>query len=379
MESGLQYIIHNCHTHLFTLDFIPRYFLSRNFPAEWAKKKWVAHLGSFLFKNTINRYGAFFYSALKDSQEDVWKELRGYYPESAKFCVLSIDFDFMGAGRAKRDFISQLEDLAALAAKANREQETLLPFICVDPRRKDILDLVRKYIGEKSFKGIKLYPALGFYPDDERLYPVYAYAERYAIPITTHCIPKNKNHFRTKITQEMIDKAKQIEGYIPEEFNKQYDFAKYLNHPHWYKVILKSFPDLKINLAHFGGNDEWDKYLDEPSDIGVRDGVKQYNNWYSLIRDILKYHRNAYADISFTVYDRNLYPLLKNLVNSHSSGANIFPVKEKILFGTDFYMLQKDYRERRFGIDLRGYLSDEEYWLIAETNPKRFLANSIGT
>jgi hypothetical protein len=73
--------------------------------------------------------------------------------------------------------------------------------------------------------------------------------------------------------------------------------------------------------------------------------------------------------------------LLKNLLNSEvkSQNRNAYALKEKILFGTDFFMLQKDYRERRFGIDIRGYLSDEEYWLIAEENPKRFLKNVLNS
>jgi hypothetical protein len=52
-------------------------------------------------------------------------------------------------------------------------------------------------------------------------------------------------------------------------------------------------------------------------------------------------------------------------------------VREHVLFGSDFYMLQKDYRERRFGLDVRGYLDDEDYWQIAETNPIRFLTSKF--
>ena len=61
-----------------------------------------------------------------------------------------------------------------------------------------------------------------------------------------------------------------------------------------------------------------------------------------------------------------LYPLLRNLLKTPQ-------IKNNVLFGSDFYMLQKDYSERRFGIDVRGYLNDDEFWMIAETNPKKFL------
>ncbi len=377
--APVSYQIHNCHAHIFTIDYIPKYFLSRFFPTNLARKKWIAKLGTLLFKKSINRYAAFFYSGMKDSQMEVLQELRGYYPSSAKFCILSVDFDYMAAGAPKYNFIQQIENLAYVDKTVNEEaqKEIVLPFLCIDPRRENLLDLVKLYIEEKGFKGLKLYPGLGYFPNDKRLYPIYAYAEKYQIPITAHCIPKNKNHFRFKPTAEMIAQAKQIPGCTDKDLRRNYDFAEYLNHPDWYEVLLQDFPLLKVNLAHFGGNEEWDKYLDEPDeDLGAnRSAMKK--NWYSKIRNLLKKHPNVYADISFTVFDQKLYPLLKNLINSEYDDPKIYSPKDKVLFGTDFYMLQKDYRERRFGIDLRGYLSEAEYWQICDTNPRRFLNNKL--
>ena len=128
---------------------------------------------------------------------------------------------------------------------------------------------------------------------------------------------------------------------------------------------MEQFPNLKINLAHFGGAEEWCKYLDDYAEEACRG-----RNWYSLIRDLMRNHPHIYADISFTVYDRSLYPVLKNLLHTPV-------IQDRVLFGSDFYMLQKDYRERRFGLDVRGYLDDEQYWLIAETNPVRFLTSRL--
>lgn len=372
MEVKNNYVIHNCHTHLFTIDYIPKYFLSRYFPTTWAKKKWVAQLGVLLFKNRINKYSAFFYSALKKNKGEVFNELKAYYPKSAKFCVLTVDFDYMQAGKPKYDFVRQVEDLAQLTKEVNKEGERIIPFLGIDPRRPDLLDMVKCCIEEKGYKGLKLYPGLGFFPHDKKLYPVYEYAEKYQIPITTHCIPKNKNHFRYRPTPEMIELAKTIKNYNDKYRSKPYHFAQYLNHPFWYSELLKDFPNLKINLAHFGGNEEWDKYLDLPNDDADRN-----DNWYSQIRQLLKDYPNVYSDISFTVYDNNLYPLLKNLINSVYKDPKIYSLREKILFGTDFYMLQKDYKERRFGMDLRGYLTEEEYWQITNINPRNFLKNEL--
>lgn len=369
-----EYVIHNCHAHSFTIDYIPKFFIGKLLPTGLAKNKLVAKIGMFIAYKEFSRYKAFFYSALKSDQEEVLNELIRYYPKSGKFAVLSIDFDFMGAGLPKYNFIKQLDDLCDISDKINREYNTekILPFIGVDPRRKGITDLVKEYIENRGCKGIKLYPGLGFFPDDHRLFDIYDYCERFQIPITTHCLPVNKNHFRHPITHAMKKKAEEIIGYNKKHERKKKYFSQYLNHPHWYSNILQKYPKLKINLAHFGGNEEWDRYLDEPSDSNQTN-----TNWYRMIRDLLKKYPNVYSDISFTVNDKNLYPLLKNLVNSNYTKQPFYSPSTKVLFGSDFYMLQKDYKERRFGLDLRGYLTDDEFWLIAEDNPKKFLSNLL--
>lgn len=372
--SGLEFRIYNCHTHLFTIDHIPKYFLSRFFPTTWARNKTVAKLMKPLVGN---RYGAFLHSVIQGSSMALYQELRGYYPSNAVFVALSVDFDYMGAGPCKRNFMQQLQDLNALVTWVNTTagREVILPFVCADPRRENVLDLVKQFIEQHRWRGIKMYPGLGFFPDNERLFPVYQYAVTNNIPVTVHCIPKNKNHFRFKPTEAMKQKVlahqAEIEDFQQKELRKNSDFQKYCNHPYWYSLVLKQFPDLKIDLGHFGGSGQWDIYLDEPYDREKKTRPVQGANWYRMIRELIEKNKNVYADISFTVHDRALYPLLKNLLNSHD--PNLTPVKERVLFGTDFYMLQKDYRERRFSLDVRGYLNDEEYWLIAERNPRRFL------
>lgn len=363
-SKSLEYIIHNIHCHVFTIQYLPKKFIGWYLPTTLVKKKWIAKLLMKLVRRFAPRIAGFVYSALKKEQKNIFNELRGYYPKETKFCPLTVDFDHMKAGKVSKNFLQQLEDVADLKRYyESKGLDVFLPFIGVDPRREGILELVKKYIEEEKFSGIKLYPALGFFPDDYRLDEVYAYAEANGIPITTHCIPKNKNHFRYKPTREMIDKAKErfSDIYVEKDGRKSYDFAKYLNHPRNYEFVLKKFPKLKINLAHFGGNEEWDKYLDVPDE-----NFKKDRNWYSLIRKMMLEYENVYADISFTVYDARLYPLLRNVLKTPK-------LKERVLFGSDFYMLQKDYSERRFGMDVRGYIDDEDFWLMAETNPKRFL------
>lgn len=366
-KKELEYIIHNIHCHIFTIDYLPKKFIGWYLPTTILRNKWIAKQLFKLVKKYATSLAGFVYSAIKKDQYAIFNELRGYYPKTAKFCPLTIDFDYMNAGKAKKPYLQQLEDVAELKRIFTRKNlDVLLPFVCADPRRENVFELVKEYIEKHQFSGIKLYPALGFFPDDPRLDKIYQYAEENQIPITTHCIPKNKNHFRYKPTKEMIEKARErFSFYNQKDSNKSYDFAKYLNHPDNYTYILEKYPKLKINLAHFGGNEEWNNYLDISDE-----NFKKERNWYSIIRKMIVKYENVYADISFTVYDDKLYPLLRNLLKTPQ-------VQNRILFGSDFYMLQKDYTERRFGIDVRGYLNDQEFWMIAEENPKTFLKSEI--
>ncbi len=364
-----EYTIHNCHVHLFNIDHIPKYFLNRLITTSFAKRvarnERLTRTLLNLFPRRFARYSAFFYSAL-NRPRGIFEELRAYYPGDTKFVPLSVDFDFMEAGRPLSDFKAQLKDLAALKEEF---PEKVYPFICADPRRKEeLLGLVQEYIEEHKFQGIKLYPALGYFPDDEYLAPVFAYAQENQIPITSHCIPKNPNHYRGRIPTEHKEKARKfVPGFQLKETKRKYDFAMYYNHPFWWEKVLEKFPNLKINLAHFGGNAEWDRYLDDPFSK-----ERENKSWYYMIRKMIENedYPNVYGDISFTVFDSKLYPLLKSLLKRNETRNNI-------LFGSDFYMLQKDYRERRFGFDVRGYLDDEDYFQIAYFNPKQFLSNKI--
>jgi len=435
-------VIHNCHVHLFNIQHIPRHFISKWAPTDLAvriaKRPRLTRLIMRLFSRQLNRYSAFLYSALNPDNEGIFKELQGYYPGKTKFVPLSVDFDFMfspvegepKSSQPKKNFREQLKDLAALKRKY---PENLYPFVGADPRREaGLLPLVKEYIEEHDFTGIKMYPSMGFFPNDKWLMhpqegvdqePLYAYAERNQIPITVHCIPKNQNHYRAPvpvwqkekvrlkfihpIEEEIRQTEKELEEAVEEEnsllysgfgeehekFNlirerkkelekglrgrrayirqmednlkRNYDFAMFYNHPKWWMEVLEKYPRLKINLAHFGGNKEWDYYLNSPE---AKQTYKR--SWYYMIRNMLEEYENVYADISFTVFDDQLFPVLKDLLRQPKT-------RNKVLFGSDFYMLQKDYFERRFGFNVKGYLDDDDYWQIAYYNPRRFLHNKI--
>jgi predicted TIM-barrel fold metal-dependent hydrolase len=69
-----------------------------------------------------------------------------------------------------------------------REVDFLIPFCNINPFL--VADLAReleRYVTEMGFRGIKLYPTYQhFYPNDSRLYPLYAKAQELGIPVMLH-------------------------------------------------------------------------------------------------------------------------------------------------------------------------------------------------
>jgi len=75
---------------------------------------------------------------------------------------------------------------------------------------------------------------------------------------------------------------------------------------------------------------------------------------------------NLYTDVSFTAHNQKFWPLLKVLLNTDR-------LKDRILFGSDYYMVRLKGTERDFSINLRAAVGETEYRLMAETNPKNYL------
>lgn len=126
---------------------------------------------------------------------------------------------------------------------------------------------------------------------------------------------------------------------------------------------MEAFPNLKINLAHFGGFDEWQKYLGNTMD-------NEGGTWYEKIITLVRKYPNCYIDISYTMFNPDLFNLLKLTLEDE-----IF--KSRILYGSDFYMVEQETSERQFLTNIRAYIGEKNFKLIAETNPNQFLFNHL--
>lgn len=360
---------------------------------------------------TLGRY------SLYKTQSKIFDLLSKSYDYDTSFVVLSMDMDYMGASKPMIPYLEQLEELKRIKQKKG---DKILPFLFLDPRRIKETKGLKKYdnyenyakhlLDSQYFNGIKMYPALGYYPFDKSLIPMYKFAVERNIPIITHCI-EGTVFYRGKKEKEWnqhpilkYNKGQGVMAPIPLPQKDNYHFTTNFTHPLNYhcllnKDLLKEYlgddyeeeldlSKLKICLAHFGGEDEWKKYLndgwnnynknithDSIEDYRRRKNTLNYGNqrtiwwnasWLSIIYDLMVEYENVYADISFILHDETLFPLLKFILEDPK-------VKDKVLFGSDYYVVSQKDTEKDLFLNLKGYLGQELFELISYTNPKKFL------
>lgn len=349
----------NIHTHTFTFRHVPKHFLPfclvRFFMNRSLSRpivKLLNEIHPFIDKDVLNRFSKFVNIGSKKTQEDIFLSLIEKNVSGTKFCVLSMDMDNMGAGSPKESFIRQLEDLVDLKKKYG---DIILPFICVDPRRKNILDVVKRYIEEKQFAGIKLYPSLGYYPFDNRLHSVYRYAELNKIPVTTHCSSKSATYYRgDDINMLLLNNP----YFTPSIYGSNKDKCDNFSNPKCYDVVMQNYPNLHLNLAHFGGVNEWDKY------------ISNKYCWVDVIVGLLnKKYPNLYVDTAYLMYDKKYNDSFIKLINNSSN-----KIYNKVLFGTDWYMETLDSgSEKKFIDNFKECVGEDLFKIMTEENSKKFL------
>jgi predicted TIM-barrel fold metal-dependent hydrolase len=233
-----------------------------------------------------------------------------------------------------KGFEAQMAETVEAVTEVNRKYGRcrMMPFVGADPRRTDVADIVMAALEKDIFKGVKVYPVMGFTPDDRRLYPIYEYCMKNGIPITAHC------------------EYGGIPGLVDDY---------HLAHPKYWDSVLQDFSDLKLNLAH---ND--------------RTG----SSWQPVIADLIMRFPNVYTDVS---YDTEMLYKPERYFKSIKRMLNTPKIRERVLYGTDWYMGRCFWTERSY---LRWFTSysrripwcrirftEEEITRITGKNPVSFL------
>lgn len=380
---------YNCHVHLFSVRNLPDAFYGFPGFAYLADRPWVLNPAVYALDKITRLTGndnqrrmiAFAKVGMKQTQREVFTVLREAYgnDSSWKYVVLTMDMDHMNAGKARENFYAQIQEIVDL----QKEYPTqIIGFVGYDPRNGDALQTTIDCITNKHFYGIKLYPPLGFFPSDYRMEQLYAYATENEIPLMTHCdiggihyqahakwgFIKNKKKIneehRNPITFcELPNEIKQsIQANVPYSCFR-YNFSNPLN----YFPVLEKFPKLKICLAHAGGS----IYMDHnQSKINQKKCIALgTTNWFEHVKQLMAYE-NVYTDVSYTLFEHNVFDEIIELINNYP---------DKVLFGTDFFMTEKETPEKKLVHDFRLAIGENRWKKLAEENPRKYLTSKIHT
>ena len=368
-------IYFNSHTHIFSGQYVPNNvvgvpimnFMSR-YPIAATLSRFFARIRFGAIDSQLERVTKFASIGLGTSQETIFNTLEEYYNSwgDVRFVILTMDMEQMGAGKPMGNYRTQLEELVRIRARGHYANK-LLPFLFVDPRRpefvngKVLVEWVKPWFERYGFCGIKMYPALGYYPFDEKLDELYDWAEAKQVPILYHCI-QGVIHYRGS-----LNGFPKPRHFIPEIHNLNLKegkaFQANFTHPLNYKKVLERNPRLKICLAHYGGEEELTRR-------GPNKGA-----WYDAIRNLMVEYKNVYTDISFTLHDQSTFPIIAKDMKDPA-------VQQQVLFGTDYYVVQKDKDEGDLRDELRAFLNAQSeernlFDLMAAENPRTFLRSSF--
>jgi uncharacterized protein len=331
----------NCHAHTFTHEHVPDRFVPRPlaFALRWDPLRRAVFALVRRFdrgrRSRIARYCRILEVSYNKTQRDVLDQVRSYYPFGTRFIVLPMDMEYMGAGKVKAPLAEQHAELREIAHQ-NGLRDLVLPFAAVDARRPDVVEETKRLIEEGGFRGIKLYPPLGYHPNDPELRPLYAFAAERGIPVLTHCSRPAGVAYRGEVTERM--RRDPVTGERLELGRAQ--LLTRFTDPDSYVPILEAYPTLKICLAHFGGAGDWKSYLERPWSPDTDPAKK---SWLAKILDLLRFgeHPSLYTDIAYTVFaDEEYVHLLKVLLSDER-------VSSHVLFGSDFYVVENAKLEER--------------------------------
>lgn len=376
----------NIHSHIFTMENAPEHFLNLYLPKPVSSALNTAtntKLGSWLTQKTISRFGdqgkryaGFLKIGKSKSQKLIFEELLDRYTDqSMEMVALTLNMDYIGAGKTISGYEGQLQQVIDIKAEY---PERMHVFLGIDPRWKtsgtELRKTVESYFDTKiqsgsqsvyPFTGLKIYTSTGFYVFDERLKETFAWAADNGVPVMSHCYYMGGIfNYNEQVIRQNLNTFDPYSGtlYDKPEFIAEKDTKKwllggnaaanckkscsYFLEPYSYRTLLDHHKGkLKICFAHFGGaeqiraayNPHKDDFQNKPYGVTGQ-------NWFKQIQDLLAQYPGVFADISYDVGE-GVNEKDNFLYNAFFLEANK-PYGNKILYGTDFFMTEIDALEQ---------------------------------
>jgi predicted TIM-barrel fold metal-dependent hydrolase len=341
----------NAHCHLLNYQFVsPACFKSRSAALEWmlrhgCTRPLVRTVAGAMPRKKLRRLHEV-YDLLKMDIRQVAARLRQEMETAGIHLAVPLMVDMGRATFVDSPQIPYNFQLKQISDISIEHLGAIMPFAMVDPRRTRASDLTRRCLEEMGFLGLKMYPALGYHPDPDSYYNdpqtndelnrIYDYCEHNAIPITTHCSPG---------------------GAYSNDVLRIKDVRSEFTCPASWAQVLKKYPEMYLNFAHFG------------QDVLQ---MKNPSSWSNQIRELVWKYPNVYTDLAYN----------KAALEHQTSAAYFESVKalidkdrllgSRIIFGTDWSMTRHTWREIDYVTPFRQ-LGAERLARIGEENSLDFL------
>jgi predicted TIM-barrel fold metal-dependent hydrolase len=357
----------NIHKHCFTYNHVPNDFrnikIGKNKVLGLPMHEWFLKPLEFICglvgklplipqetKDTVINTRGFVDMIDKEMSMDI-HEAGLAYEKNTIHCYHMMDLRLGCRGIMNKSIAEQGQELLAVREKY---KDSVLAFWAVDPNQPDMQEKAIYALTVLQFDGIKIYPSEGYLPSHPELMKLFSYCETNDIPIVSHNSSANMHHpdWRYRIlgrTQDNVAVDKTV------TLGSEGDVATTYNDPKNWIPVLNVYPNLRLDIAHFGGS-EWGKYL----------SLTIQRNWVTDVIKIITTYKNAYTDFSYTFSNKTYFDGLKTLLLSNPEASN------KILFGSDYYMV---FLEGGYGDMMKSWASlrPDLYDKLCRTNPKNFL------
>jgi len=356
------------HCHIFNRYYIPDKYLGLRFPFITNEgflnllENTLHSVFPFTSRDFLDRLAIFLKIANHDSMKEIASELINLYDPKTIFCPLMMDL-LPGIGKEQpKSFDQQMDEMKEIR---DLYPDKILPFVALDPQNgkdKTFERFEKAFSKPYNFFGVKIYPALGYMPSHPILMEIFKICEEKKIPVTTHCGGDTVHTQNNDILVEyqIFENNILVTKSETKHFSKRKYFADYFNKPENWAPVLRAYPNLKLNFAHFGGLSEWEDY--SPHVV----------NRVNTILDFMDNYPNVYSDISFIYSKKFGLDFVKTFKTFYKSSEAF---RKKTLYGSDFYMIYSSRKFKNLQENLLKSLKlpSEMEFQIANVNAKEFL------
>lgn len=316
-------MFYDVHAHILNMDYVPDKCIGIELPLSKILMnkagKFLHWLWPFSDDDVFEDISAF-NENMSMSQDENFSELASKYQFESCICIVQMDF-FSVKGHLKVPYEMQLLEALEIRNKFGRDKAKV--FMGLDPNAPYYDYLIEKYID--IVDGIKLYPPLNAIPTHRNFDRLWKICIKKSIPITAHCGP---------------------DAMVTAPFFNNKTAAEYANPKNW-ECVLTRYPELKLNLAHFGsGNQTWE-------------------NW---IISFMRRFPNVYTDTSYSITSNRRMERYKYWLETEEKFA------DRLLFGSDYFISKMSDRNLEKCIDRANkYLGNDAMKKATMHNPARFL------